>query len=200
MRQILTVRFAALFALAALFVIVTQVGGPAPVKAASSDPAVQFMERVARDMIAAQRSRSVQTMQGAVARYGDIQALGLYSLGDYRARLEPADREPYMSGMTRFIGRYAATESPKYPVASVRFAPEARKAKYGIAVDSTITLQDGSTYEIAWLLVRYGSNYRVRDAQALSFWMSPFLKKLFEDYIAQNNGSVKALITVLQRH
>jgi phospholipid transport system substrate-binding protein len=171
-----------------------------PAASAAGDPAVQFMERVAKDMIAAQRSRSVQAMQGAIGRYGDMQAIGLYALGDYRPRLEAADREAYISGMTRFIGRYAATESPKYPVARVAFAPESRKAKYGITVDSTITMQDGTTHEVAWLLMKYGNSYRVRDAQALTFWMSPFLKKLFEDYIGQNNGSIKALITVLQRH
>ncbi len=173
---------------------------PPPAQAVSSDPAVQFMERVAKDMMAAQRSRSVQAMQVTVGRYGDMQAIGLYALGDYRSRLEAVDREPYISSMTRFIGRYAATESPKYPVARVAFAPESRRAKYGITVDSTVTLQDGSSYEVSWLVIKYGSSYRVRDAQALTFWMSPFLKKLFEDYIGQNNGSVKALITVLQRH
>ncbi len=171
-----------------------------PAAAASNDPAVQFMERVAKELIGAQRSRSVQAMQATVGRHGDMQALGLYALGDYRARLEPGDREAYISGMTRFVGRYASTESPKYPVARVVFAPESRKAKYGITVDSTITMQDGTTHEISWLLIKYGNNYRVRDAQAMTFWMSPFLKKLFEDYIGQNNGSVKALITVLQRH
>jgi phospholipid transport system substrate-binding protein len=169
-------------------------------QAQSADPAVQFMERVSRDLQAAARSRSPQVMQAAVSRYGDNQAIGLYALGDYRAKLENADREAYISGMVRFIGRYAATEAPKYPVASVKFNPEARKAKYGITVDSTITLTNGSSYEVAWLLVKYGSNYRVRDAQAVGFWMTPFLKKLFEDYIGQNGGSVKALVQVLQRH
>jgi phospholipid transport system substrate-binding protein len=61
-------------------------------------------------------------------------------------------------------------------------------------------MQDGTTYEVAWLVVKYGSSYRVRDAQALGFWMTPFLKKLFEDYISQNGGSVKGLVGVLQRH
>jgi ABC-type transporter MlaC component len=93
-----------------------------------------------------------------------------------------------------------ATEAPKYPIADVKFAPEARKAKYGLTVDSTITLQDGSKYEVSWLVSKYGTSYRVRDAQVMSIWMSPFLKKLFEDYVAQNNGSVKALVQVLQRH
>lgn len=185
--------------MAALAALVSVVVGALPASA-QQDPAVQFMDRVTRDLIAAQRTRSVQAMQLAISRYGDTQAIGLFALGDYRPRLDPVDREPYMGGMVKFIGRYAATEAPKYPVARVTFAPESRKAKYGITVDSTITLQDGTTYEIAWLLVKYGSNYRVRDAQAVGFWMSPFLKRLFEDYIGQNNGNVKALVGVLQRH
>jgi phospholipid transport system substrate-binding protein len=158
------------------------------------------MERVARDMIAAARTRSAGAMQATIGRYADTQALGLFALGDYRPRLEQSDREPYMNGMIRFIGRYAATKAPKYPVTRVSFAPEARKAKYGIMVDSTIFLQDGTTYEANWLVVRYGSNFKVRDVQVMGFWASPFLKKLFEDYIAQNNGSVKTLVSVLQRH
>jgi phospholipid transport system substrate-binding protein len=164
------------------------------------DPAVQFMDRASKEMLAAARSRSPQAMQAAVGRFGDNQAIGLYALGDSRPKLEAVDREAYISGMVRFIGRYAATEAPKYPIARVTFAPEARKAKYGITVDSTISMQDGTTHEVAWLLVKYGSSYRVRDAQAVGFWMTPFLKKLFEDYISQNGGSVKALVGVLQRH
>jgi phospholipid transport system substrate-binding protein len=185
---------------ATLFVVAFLFSVGADTSRAAADPAVQFMERVSRELQAAARSRSPQAMQSAVSRYGDNQAIGLYALGDYRPKLEAGDRESYISGMVRFIGRYAATEAPKYPVASVTFAPEARKAKYGITVDSKITLQNGTTYDVAWLLVKYGNNYRIRDAQAVGFWMTPFLKKLFEDYIAQNGSSVKALVQVLQRH
>lgn len=168
--------------------------------ASAADPAVQYMERVSRDLMSAARSRSPQAMQLAVARHGDVAQIGFYALGDYRPRLDTTDREPYLNGMTRFIGRYAANEAPKYPVASVRFAQESRRAKYGLMVDSTITLQDGTSYEVAWMLSKVGSTYRVRDAQAMGFWMTPFLKKLFEDYIAQNGGNVKSLVAVLQRH
>ncbi len=168
--------------------------------ATAADPAVQYMERVSRDLMSAARSRSPQAMQLAVSRHGDVAQIGFYALGDYRARLDTTDREPYLNGMTRFIGRYAANEAPKYPVASVKFAQESRRAKYGLMVDSTITLQDGQSYEVAWMLTKIGSTYRVRDAQAMGFWMTPFLKKLFEDYIAQNGGNVKSLVAVLQRH
>jgi phospholipid transport system substrate-binding protein len=170
----------------------------APVQAA--DPAIVFMDRVAKEAIAASRSRSPAALQAVIGRYADAGQIGLYALGEYRNKLEPGDREAYTSGMVRFIGRYAATESPKYPVARVTFNPEVRQTRAGIMVDSSIVMQDGTSQEVAWLLTKYGNGYRIRDAQVLSFWLTSFLKKLFEDYIAQNNGSVKALVQVLQRH
>lgn len=168
--------------------------------AAAMEPAVQFMDRVAKDMIAASRTRSPAALQAVIARYGDMRSIGLYALGDYRPRLESVDQEPYTTGMIRFISRYAANEAPKYPVKSVKFSPEIRRARYGLMVDSTVNMEDGSSYEVAWMLVQQGTTFRVRDAQVMGLWMTPFLKKLFEDYIAQNNGSVKALVAVLQRH
>jgi phospholipid transport system substrate-binding protein len=164
------------------------------------DPAITFLDRAAKDAIAASRSRSPSALQGVIQRYADAPQIGLYALGDFRGKLEAADREPYFAGMIRFIGRYASTESPKYPVARVTFTPEVRQTRSGITVDSTIVMQDGTTYEVAWLLTKYGSGYRIRDAQVLSFWLTSFLQKLFVDYIGQNGGSVKALVQVLQRN
>ena len=185
---------------ATLVVLLCLSMGVAVRTAAAADPAIVFMDRVAKETIAAARSRSPSALQAVIARYADGPAIGTYALGDYRNKLEPADRDAYTNGMIRFIGRYAATEAPKYPVLRVTFAPEVRVTRAGTMVDSTVVMQDGANYEVAWLLTRSGNSYRIRDAQVLSFWMTSFLKKLFEDYIGQNNGSVKALVMVLQRH
>ena len=170
------------------------------VPAQAADPAIVFMDRVAKEAIAASRTRSPSALQGVIARYADVPGIGLYALGEYRSKLEPGDREAYFSGMVRFMGRYAATEAPKYPVLRVTFNPEVRQARSGLTVDSTVVMQDGTNYEVSWLLTKVGTSYRIRDAQVLSFWMTSFMKKLFEDYIAQNNGLVKPLVLVLQRH
>ena len=168
--------------------------------ARAADPAITFLDRAAKEAIQASRSRSPTAMQAVIGRYADGPSIGAYALGDYRNRLDPADREAYTNGMLRFIGRYAATEAPKYPVQRVTFTPEVRQTRAGLVVDSTVVMQDGTNYDVAWLLSRSGSSYRIRDAQVMSFWLTSFLKKLFEDYIGQNNGSVKALVMVLQRH
>ncbi|HEY7549950.1 MAG TPA: ABC transporter substrate-binding protein, partial [Hyphomicrobiaceae bacterium] len=125
--------------------------------------------------------------------------IGLYSLGSYRSQLSTADRVTYYGGMVRFISRYAASEAPKYPIARVEWVDESIRGANGVMVDSKIVLEDGSEYEVRWLLTKQGDSYKVRDAMVVGFWMTPFLKKLFEDYIAENGGNPSALVAALNR-
>ena len=168
------------------------------VPARAADPAVEFMEKVARELLAASRSKSPALVSAVIHRYADTAYIGSYSLGNYRSQLTPTDRPGYLAGMVRFIGRYTANEAPKYPVASYRITGSVRGGQ-GIMVDSVITLRDGSNYDVRWLLSSKGSTYRVRDAMVYGFWMTPLLKKLFENYIAENGGHVRALVAVLNR-
>jgi phospholipid transport system substrate-binding protein len=181
----------------AVFCLVTLAAAPAP--AAAADPAVVFMAQVGKELMAAARTRSPGVMASVIQRYGDVSHIGLFSLGSYRNQLSAADRTTYYGGMVRFIARYAASEAPKYPVAKVEWSNQSIRGSNGVMVDSTITLGDGSTYEVRWLLSQYGSTFKVRDAMVVGFWMTPFLKKLFEDYIAQNGGNPRALLAALNR-
>ena len=167
--------------------------------ASAADPAVKFMAKVGRELMAAARTRSPGVMAGVVKRYGDVSYIGLYSLGSYRSQLPTSERSTYYDGMVRFIGRYTATYAPKYPVAKVEWTNQSVRGSGGVMVDSTVTLQDGSSYEVRWLLSKHGTSYRVRDAMVAGFWMTPLLKGMFEDYIAQNGGNPRALVAVLNR-
>jgi len=179
---------------AALLLTLISVATPA-----AADPAVQFVQRMANELHVAARARSPQLISSVIQRYGDVNYIGSYSLGNYRAQLTANDRPMYHSGITKFLGRYAATEAPKYPVASYQIISPSIQGANGTMVDSRITLRDGSTYDVRWLLTKYGNTYRVRDAMVYGFWMTPFLKKLFEDYVGENGGNVKALVVVLNR-
>jgi phospholipid transport system substrate-binding protein len=171
----------------------------APRPAAAADPAVKFMAQVGRELMAAARTRSPGVMASVIQRHGDVSYIGLYSLGSYRAQLSVADRVTYYGGMVRFISRYAATEAPKYPIARVEWSDQSIRGANGIMVDSKVVLEDGGEYEVRWLLSKVGDSYKVRDAMVVGFWMTPFLKKLFEDYIAQNGGNPSALVAALNR-
>jgi phospholipid transport system substrate-binding protein len=172
-------------------------GGAVPASAA--DPPVVYMSQVGKELMSAARTRSPGVMASVIQRHADVSYIGLYSLGNYRSKLAPTDREVYFSGMVRFISRYAAGEAPKYPVARVNWTNQSSRGSSGVMVDSQVVLQDGAAYDVRWLLAKHGSGYKVRDAMVLGFWMTPFLKKLFEDYIEQNGGNLHALTAALNR-
>ena len=167
-------------------------------RAHAADPAVQFMDKVARELLAASRSKSPELIASVVQRYADVAYIGPYSLGSYRSQLQPADKPAYTTGMTKFIGRYTAQQAPKYPVANYEILSSLQGGS-GLMVDSRIIMRDGSVYDVRWLLAKYGNTYRVRDAMVYGFWMTPFLRQIFEKYVAENGGNVKALVAVLNR-
>ncbi len=175
--------------------------GAAPVSA-NEDPAVQFVQKVTRELVSANRSGSVLAFSDSLKRNANVPAIGSYALGSHQAKLTPTDRDGYFNGMIRFISRYAATESKKYQASHVVVAGQSRRVSAGVVVDSKVHMQDGSSYDVQWLLHQTGGGFKVRDAKVQvllgDYWMSPFLKDLFEKYIAEN-GSVAALVLALNR-
>lgn len=168
----------------------------APARAA--DPAADFMQKVANELLSASRSKSPELIASVVHRYADVGYIGNYALGSYKGQLAPTDRQSYISGMVRFIGRYAAKEAPKFPITRYDILGSVQGGQ-GLMVDSRITMKDGQSYEVRWLLAKYGGTYRVRDAMVYGFWMTPFMKQLFENHIAENGGNVRALVIALNR-
>lgn len=166
---------------------------------AGEDPAVRYMRRAANALIGAQREGTQFSFERVVKQYGHVPAIGLAALGNYRRGLQHGDRNSYYRGLARFIGRYAAKEAPKYPVAKAKFAPSSIRDGRSVMVDSQIVLKDGSTYDVRWLLIPNRNTFKVRDAQVLGFWISPFLQQLFENYIAENGGRVGSLVMALNR-
>ena len=177
--------------------LATLIQGPA--EARSEDRAVSYMRRAANALIDAQRKGSAGAFVRVINSYGHVPAIALFALGQYRKSLPKSKRRQYYSGMSRFIGRYAAGEAPKYPVARVKFARAGIRDGRAVMVDSQVILKNGSTYDVRWMLLPNRGGFKVRDAQVLGFWVSPFLQTLFQNYIQENGGRVDALVTVLTR-
>jgi phospholipid transport system substrate-binding protein len=169
---------------------------------AADEAAIQFVQRMTRELIAANRSGSILAFSEAMQRNAHVGPIGNYALGSHQAKLPQADRDTYLKGMVRFISRYAASESQKYHVSHVQITGPARRVNAGVMVDTKVVLRDGASYDVQWLLQSSGGGYKVRDAKVSvllgEYWMTPFLKDLFEKYIAEN-GSVQALVVALNR-
>ncbi len=166
---------------------------------AQAEHPTAFMQRVANELIAAQRAGTGPAFANVLRKHADVPWLGLSSLGSYAKSLNPTERPTYYNGMVKFVSNYAAKEAGKYLVARATVVSATEETATGVYVDSVVELRSGDKYDIRWYLGRQGTTYKVRDAQVVGFWMSPFLKKLFENYIAENGGNLQALVVALNR-
>jgi phospholipid transport system substrate-binding protein len=171
----------------------------AVVSTARAETAAAFMQRAANDLMAANKSQSTTSFAATLRRYGDIQGIGTSALGSYSGSLPRDDRPLYYNGMVNFIARYAAKESTKYQIVKAAVLGQSEEDARGASVETRVVLRSGESYDVRWQLVRSGQSFKIRDAQVLGFWMTPFLATLFQNYIAENGGSSKALIMALNR-
>ena len=167
--------------------------------AARAETAAGFMQRASTELLAANHAQSPAAFSAAIRRYGDVPSIGMGALGNYAGSLPKTDRPLYYNGMVNFIGRYAAKESAKYQVAKATVLGQSEENAAGASVETRVELSSGESYDVRWKLVRSGSSFKIRDAEVLGFWMTPFLGTLFQNYIAENGGSSKALIMALNR-
>lgn len=161
-----------------------------------ADKPSAFMKTVSSQLLIAARSGSPERMADVIRRYSDLPDIGLFSLGEYRRHLPSDRRTAYYDGVARFMARYFIGQSRQYPVASFEVYSSSSKAEWGYKVDSQVTLRNGATYRLRWLVVPRGGTYKVRDVSILGFWMTPFQRDLFENYI-RDNGGVTALLAAL---
>ncbi len=165
--------------------------------AASAESPAAYMKRVGNELLTASRTGSVSQLAMVLNANADVPSIGLNALGDYARSLPKTDRPVYYTGMINFIARYAAKESPKYPVARFIVTAQSQEDARGTYVDSHITLASGDAYDVRWLVVRRDGAYKVRDAQVIGFWMTSFLDNLFQNYISENGGNPKSLVVAL---
>ena len=163
----------------------------------ASDRPAAFMNRVAKQLVAASKTGSPHAMAQVIRVHGDVRDIGLYSLGAYKNRLPSARRASYYDGVARFMARYFMAQSRTYKIARIQVFSPSRRAEWGHKVDSRVTLKDGSAYRVRWLVVRRGKGFKVRDVSVLGFWLTPFQRDLFEGYISKNGGNVRALLAAL---
>lgn len=168
------------------------------VAAAAETPAA-YMQRVANELIAAQREGSENDYATVLRSHADVPAIAITALGSYASSLAKSDRPAYYAGMINFIARYAAKEGPKYPVARAIMVGQTKETAAGIYVDSRVTLKSGETYEVRWRVVRRGSAFKVREAEIIGFEMTSFLNTLFQNYISENGGNPRTLVIALNR-
>ena len=165
----------------------------------SSHPAVKQMQRIADELMAAQRTGTIASFSRVIRRHADITEIANFSLGRYRSQLPKSKRSAYYTGVRRFMSRYFASNSKKYRVKKAVINPKVSEGDGKVYVDSKVKLTSGSTYNIRWTLVKRRGRYKVRDVKVLIFSLVSQQRALFYNFLSKKNGDVNALVLALNR-
>lgn len=162
-------------------------------------PAVKQMQRVARDLIAAQRTGTISSFAAVIRRHADVVEIANYSLGRYRGKLSKSKRSAYYRGVRRFMARYFADQSKKYQIVKADISSNVREDDGDVLISSKVHLKSGSTYTINWRLAKRRGKYRITDVKVLGFSLTYLQRGIFYRFLSKKNGDVNALVVALNR-
>jgi phospholipid transport system substrate-binding protein len=162
-------------------------------------PAVKYMERVASELIAAQRAGTISSFSNVIRKRADVEAIANYSIGRYRANLRKSQRNAYYTGVRRFMARYFADQTKKYRIKRAEIGSNVTKSSEEFIVTTKVYLTTGSTYNVNWHLAPRRGSFRITDVKVLGFSMTYLQRNLFYNFLAKRNGNVKALVAALNR-
>jgi phospholipid transport system substrate-binding protein len=177
----------------------TLAAGFAATPALAQHPAIVYMNKVARDLLNANRQGTVASFRQAIIRHADVKDIGNYSLGQYQARLPASQRAQYYGGVANFMARYLAEQSQEYHVAKYEIGNVSGGGDKDVTIDTKVYLMSGETYTVGWRLAWHDGRYRVTDVKVLGFSMIYMQRGLFTAYISKRNGDVGQLVMALNR-
>ena len=191
------------FLTAVLAVTIGTALAPLPIaeaaKKSARHPAVRQMEKVADELIKAQRTGTISSFSAIIRRHADVPEIANFSLGRYRSKLPKSKRSAYYRGVQRFMARYFATNSRQYRVAKATINPTVTPNGKHVYVDTKVKLQSGATYNLRWRLAKRRGRYKIVDVKILVFSMVTQQRALFYNFLSKKNGDVNALVLALNR-
>jgi ABC-type transporter MlaC component len=166
---------------------------------AAEHPSLAYMREAAKDLLHANRQGTVASFKRAILRHADVAEIALYSLGQYKSKLNEAQRSSYFGGVATFMARYFAEQSQEYRVAKYEIGAATVNDDKEIQIASRVFLLSGQTYTVMWQLVWRGNRYKIADAKILGFSLVYLQRGLFTSFLSKRNGDVSQLVAALNR-
>lgn len=170
----------------------------APSAVMANEAAIAYMRKVAKDMLNAHRQGTVASFKRAIQRHADVGAIAEYSLGQYKSKLPPGQREAYYTGTATFMARYFADQSREYTVAKYEIGQAMPDGK-DVNVQTKVYLMSGQSYTVVWRLTPRKGGYKVADAKVMGFSLIYLQRGIFTSFLSKRNGDVSQLVAALNR-
>ena len=166
--------------------------------AATEQQAIAYMRKVAKDMLNAHRQGTVASFRRAIQRHANVAAIAEYSLGQYRSKLAPGQKQAFYTGTATFLARYFADQSREYVVAKYEVG-DAKPDGKDFSVQTKVFLMNGKAYTVVWRLSQRGGGFKVEDAKVMGFSLVYLQRGIFTSFLSKRNGDVAQLVSALNR-
>lgn len=166
---------------------------------AAEHPALVYMRRVAKDLLNANRLGTAASFRRAIMRHADVAEIADYSLGQYRHKLNPAQRGAYYEGTATFMARYFADMTREYRVAKYDIGEATADDSKDVIINTKVYMMSGETYTVVWRLAWRRGGYKVADVKVLGFSLVYMQRGIFTSYVAKKGGDVGQLVAALNR-
>jgi ABC-type transporter MlaC component len=150
-------------------------------------PGAVTVTSAASAFVSAARAGSPAAFSALLTRYTNVEALAIFALGRYRAKLPPERRAEYIRNTQYYLGRFLADNSGRFNDSS-KLTIESCKGNL-----VTTSFKGGSN--IIWRV----SGTRIDDVQVSGFWLTLALRDKFANVVRQNHGYVSSLLDFLAR-
>lgn len=173
-------------------------GNRTPERSYADGEGVEYMNKISKDLFRAAKQGTDKSFLRAINSHAAIPQIAEYSLGTYSGKMTPDLGTRYRRGVAQFMARYFSAQAKHYKVERAQILSENRESNGDIRVKTRIFLENGAKYNVDWLLTPKGRTFKVRDLNIAGFWLLYFQKRMFEKFIAKNNGDIRALIAALR--
>ncbi len=182
--------------LGALALVGTQASVPQSAYAAT-DRVAKFMNRLKGPLLRAAKEHSPSRFLRVIRSHADVPNIALYSLGSYRDGLDRSRRRAYYTGVARYMANYFALMSKEYKVVDAEVVGNSWNEGDDYYIDTKITLESGSTYNVRWQLKKKDGKFKIADVRVLGFWLAWLQRQQFQSFIESRGGSVNSLVVAL---
>lgn len=166
---------------------------PAPSALAAKCAAEAFIVGAGRTYDQAARSGSAAAFANGVARYSDMRAIALFSLGRYR-KLLPKNREgEYIALTKKFMGEFMLEYGKDFRVGTLKVQDCS-----GPDSNLLVVAKTSGGDKVSFRVARSGGGWTVRDMNVSGIWLVQQMRSTFVGTISRNNGDIGGLFKYLK--
>lgn len=175
---------------------------------AASTPAEQWVsDNIQRGLLILNKKQSPEArrdeFRGFLLSLIDFRAIALYTMGAGRRTASPQEQDQFVTAFKDYAEAVYESYLLKYSGQTLRVTGSV-PGRQGESIVSTVLLDPDdphgqNPYNVAFRVAMVDGRFQIKDASVEGVWLAILEHEDFDSFLGQNNNSVPALISHLQK-